>query len=188
MFRCAILICLLFVFISSSRLEADECFDIIQANAPIPDAEMQLLQPVVESSGSGVLSEYLPLRYTQIIVEVASRHGVSPQLVAALIKAESNFKTKATSSRGARGLMQLTPRTASRYQVAPHELYDPYKNIEAGVKHLKMLIQRYAGNLELAIAAYNTGEFAVDRYGGIPPFRTTRLFVKKVLRHYFASL
>jgi len=188
MFRCAILICSLFVFISSSRLEADECFDIIQANSPISDEELQLLQPIAGSPSRAALSQFLPLRYTEIILEIASKHGVSPQLVAALIKAESNFKSKATSNRGARGLMQLTPRTASRYRVAPHELYDPYKNIEAGVRHLKMLIERYAGNLELAIAAYNTGEFAVDRYGGIPPFRTTRLFVKKVLRHYFASL
>jgi soluble lytic murein transglycosylase-like protein len=188
MFRCAILICLLFVLFSSSRLEADDCFDIIQATAPISDAELKLLQPATQAQNPPVLSQFLPLRYTEIILEAASKHGVSPQLVVALIKAESNFKSKATSSRGARGLMQLTPRTASRYRVAPHELYDPHKNIEAGVKHLKMLIERYAGNLELAIAAYNTGEFAVDRYGGIPPFRTTRLFVKKVLRQYFASL
>jgi soluble lytic murein transglycosylase-like protein len=104
------------------------------------------------------------------------------------MKHESNFKAKATSNRGARGLMQLTPRTASRYKVSAHELYDPYKNIDAGVQHLRMLIDRYSGNLELAIAAYNTGEFAVDRYRGIPPFRTTRAFVKKVLQQYLAWL
>jgi soluble lytic murein transglycosylase-like protein len=78
--------------------------------------------------------------------------------------------------------MQLSPRTASRYQVSASELYDPYKNIETGIKHLKWLIARYSGDLKMALAAYNTGEFTVDRYGGIPPFRTTRYFVKKILQ------
>jgi soluble lytic murein transglycosylase-like protein len=126
-------------------------------------------------------ADVLPEKYAQIVVQLSTKYDVSWQLVASIMQAESNFKTRATSARGARGLMQLTPQTAARYQVSAKELYDPYKNIEAGIKHLKMLIDRYSGNLELAVAAYNTGEFAVDRYGGVPPFRATRYFVKKVL-------
>jgi soluble lytic murein transglycosylase-like protein len=161
------------------------CLDSSQAEAPF---DLELLRPAGVSEPIACAANLLSPRYGPLILDLAEKHGVSWQLVGALIKAESNFKSKVTSSRGARGLMQLTPRTASRYRVTATELYDPRKNIEAGIKHLKMLIERYSGNLELAIAAYNTGEFAVDRYRGIPPFRTTRQFVKKVLRQYFAWL
>jgi soluble lytic murein transglycosylase-like protein len=146
--------------------------------------ELELLRPAGVSQPIACAANFLPERYGPIVLDLSEKHGVSWQLVGALIKAESNFKSKVTSNRGARGLMQLTPRTASRYRVTAAELYDPRKNIEAGIKHLKMLIERYSGDLELAIAAYNTGEYAVDRYRGIPPFRTTRQFVKKVLRQY----
>ncbi len=165
-----------------SQAEGDS--EIVSA---LPAFDLELLRPAASKPITSP-ADFLPERYVSMISSLANKHGVSWQLVGALIKAESNFKSKVTSNKGARGLMQLTPRTASRYRVTPAELYDPYKNIEAGVKHLKMLIERYSGNLELAIAAYNTGEFAVDRYRGIPPFRTTRQFVKKVLRQYLAWL
>ena len=161
---------------------AEEFSESLTAGEPF---DVSLLSPASNPAPASLhVSRFVPHRYADMVLALATKHGVNWQLVAALMKAESNFQSKATSNKGARGLMQLTPRTASRYRVSAQELYDPYKNIEAGVQHLRMLIDRYSGNLELAIAAYNTGEFAVDRHRGIPPFRTTRLFVKKVLQQY----
>jgi soluble lytic murein transglycosylase-like protein len=183
MFRWSFLVCVLLLLISSGNAPASE--EPFEIGSSTEKFNVSLLAPADTAPKPIVIpSRFVPPRYAEMVLTLAAKHGVSWQLVAAVMKFESNFKSTATSSRGARGLMQLTPRTASRYKVSAHELYDPYKNIEAGVKHLKMLIDRYAGNLELAIAAYNTGEFAVDRHRGIPPFRTTRAFVKKVINQY----
>jgi|GEM_PF-2932328 len=161
--------------------------DMISPDDRFSTADLEAFRPAGVNQNSRAL-EVLPQRYEDMILELSAKYEISWQLVASLIQAESNFKARATSNRGACGLMQLTPQTASRYQVSEQELYDPYKNVEAGIKHLKMLLDRYSGDLELAIAAYNTGEFAVDRYGGIPPFPTTRSFVKKVLQQYLAHI
>lgn len=181
MFRWSVLICVL--LLSSGTAGAmDGSFEIVSSGSAF---DVSLLAPATDAPKPFVIpSRFVPPRYAEMVLTLAAKHGVSWQLVASVMKHESNFRPRATSSKGARGLMQLTPRTASRYKVSANELYDPHKNIEAGIKHLKMLIDRYSGNLELAVAAYNTGEFAVDRHGGIPPFRTTRAFVKKVLRQY----
>ena len=184
MFRWSMLICFL-LLVSGNVVASEESFEVPPSE---PLFDVHLLAPAQPLKPFVIASRFVPPRYAEMILTLAAKHGVSWQLVAAVMKHESNFRAKATSSRGARGLMQLTPRTASRYKVSPHELYDPYKNIEAGVKHLRMLIDRYSGNLELAIAAYNTGEFAVDKHRGIPPFRTTRAFVKKVLNYYLDLL
>jgi hypothetical protein len=122
--------------------------------------------------------------FSDIVVTTSEKYGVDWRLVAAVISAESSFNPRARSSKGARGLMQVMPRTAALYDVKPGELYNPRRNVEAGVRHLKMLQERYEGDLELAVAAYNTGEAAVDRHHGIPPYRVTRAFVKKVLSGY----
>ncbi len=114
------------------------------------------------------------------IREVATRYGVSPRLVAAIIEAESSFNPRAVSRRGARGLMQLMPATASYLAIT--DSFDPYKNIEGGVRHLRQLIDRFNGNLPLVLAAYNAGEGAVRRYGGVPPYRETRRYVARILR------
>ena len=180
MFRWSVLMCVLLLF-SGNAFATEESFEI---GSSIPKFDVSLFAPSDAPKPMVIASRFVPPRYAEMVLTLAAKHGVSWQLVASLMKHESNFKSRATSSKGARGLMQLTPRTASRYQVSAHELYDPYKNMEAGIKHLRMLIDRYSGNLELAIAAYNTGEFAVDRHRGIPPFRTTRAFVKKVLKQY----
>jgi soluble lytic murein transglycosylase-like protein len=173
------------LLVTGSLSGAEESYEIFPS---APTFDVALLAPPGASKPIIQPSQFVPARYAGMVLDLATKHGVSWQLVASLMKHESNFKSKATSNRGARGLMQLTPRTASRYRVSATELYDPYKNIDAGVRHLRMLIDRYSGNLELAIAAYNTGEFAVDRHRGIPPFRTTRIFVKKVLNQYLAWL
>lgn len=114
------------------------------------------------------------------IREVAVHYGLSPLLVAAIIEAESEFNPRAVSRRGARGLMQLMPRTASSLRV--EDTFDPYENIEGGVRHLRRLMDRFNGDLPLVLAAYNAGEQAVLVYGGIPPFPETRRYVARVLR------
>jgi soluble lytic murein transglycosylase-like protein len=119
----------------------------------------------------------------RLVREAADRHNVDPALVRAVIETESNWNSSAISRKGALGLMQLMPTTAQRFGVS--EFYSPQQNVEAGVKYLKTLLQRYDGNLDLALAAYNAGEGAVDRAHGIPAFRETRNYVQKVQNAYF---
>jgi soluble lytic murein transglycosylase-like protein len=120
----------------------------------------------------------------KIVREAAERHRVDPALVRAVIQAESNWNPKAYSHKGAGGLMQLIPTTARRY--GAFDLFDPQQNINAGVKYLRTLLERYNGNLDLALAAYNAGEGAVDRAHGVPSFRETRSYVQKVQNAYFS--
>src|SRR5256886_1594770 len=119
----------------------------------------------------------------KIVREAADRHRVDPALVRAVIETESNWNPKAWSHKGAGGLMQLIPTTAQRY--GAYDVFDPQQNIDAGVKHLKWLLERYNGNLDLALAAYNAGEGAVDKVHGVPAFRETRNYVQKVQNAYF---
>ncbi len=120
------------------------------------------------------------LRFDDLIRETAERHQVDVALVKAVIRTESYFNPNATSRVGASGLMQLMPQTARRYGVT--DLYSPRQNLEAGVRHLRYLLDRYPRQLHLALAAYNAGEGAVEKYRGIPPYPETRDYVKKVLR------
>jgi Transglycosylase SLT domain len=119
----------------------------------------------------------------KLVRESAERHNVDPALVRAVIQTESNWNPAAYSRKGAGGLMQLIPTTAQRY--GANDVFNPQQNIDAGVRHLKGLLERYNGNLELALAAYNAGEGAVDRAHGIPAFRETRNYVQKVQDAYF---
>jgi len=114
------------------------------------------------------------------IKEVAARHGVRADLVAAVIEAESDYNPRAVSRRGARGLMQLMPKTAASLGV--NDPFDPKANIEAGVKHLRAMMDRFDNNIPLALAAYNAGEVAVIKYRGIPPYRETRAYVNRILK------
>jgi soluble lytic murein transglycosylase-like protein len=119
----------------------------------------------------------------KIVREASDRHRVDPALVRAVIETESNWNPKAWSHKGAGGLMQLIPTTAQRY--GAYDVFNPQQNIDAGVKHLKWLLERYNGNLDLALAAYNAGEGAVDRAHGVPAYRETRDYVQKVQNAYF---
>jgi soluble lytic murein transglycosylase-like protein len=117
--------------------------------------------------------------YEDLIVEHATRQGVEPDLVRAVIQAESAFNPNARSSKGAMGLMQLMPATAAEYGVI--DPYDPTDNIRGGVAYLKSLLTRYDDRVELALAAYNAGPGAVERYGGtIPPYRETMDYVDRI--------
>lgn len=117
-------------------------------------------------------------RYDQIIEKAAAAHGVDAALVRALIQVESNYESRARSPKGAMGLMQLMPATARHYAV--RDPYDPVSNIEAGIRHLKSLLERFP--LALALAAYNAGEASVQRFRGVPPYQETRSYVDKILR------
>jgi len=119
----------------------------------------------------------------KLVRETSQRNNVDPALVRAVIETESNWNPKAYSHKGAGGLMQLIPTTAQRF--GAYDVFNPQQNVDAGVKYLKALLQRYNGNLDLALAAYNAGEGAVDRAQGIPSFRETRDYVRRVQDAYF---
>ena len=118
-------------------------------------------------------------KYSQIIDLTATKAGVDPYLVKAVVQVESSFNPNATSNKGAMGLMQLMPQTAKRFGVK--DPYKPEDNIKGGVKYLKLLLDRYDGNIGLTLAAYNAGEYAVEKHGGIPPFNETIQYVRKVV-------
>lgn len=119
--------------------------------------------------------------YDRLIRRYADEHGVDFALVKAVMQVESSFNPYAVSSKGARGLMQMMPETASRYGV--RDIYNPGENIRAGVQHLKYLSEAFNNKLYLVIAAYNAGENAVKQHGGIPPFEETQNYVRKVLQY-----
>lgn len=118
-----------------------------------------------------------------MIREVSARYRVDPALVRAVIETESNWKPSALSSKGAQGLMQLKPGTA--HELGVHNAFDPKQNLDGGVRYLRTLLERYNGDLDRALAAYNAGPHAVDRAGGVPQYRETRDYVQKVTDSYF---
>ncbi len=148
---------------------------ILPDEVPYPEP-VAVASPADESAPPGdTVMESTP--YGEIISAVSEAHGVDPLLVRALIQVESNYKPRARSRKGAMGLMQLMPSTARSYKV--RNPFDPRANIEAGIKHLKSLIDRWG--VELGLAAYNAGEGAVTRFNGIPPYRETRNYVSRIL-------
>lgn len=136
------------------------------------------------NSESAVLPSYSKNKnaFDAIIQQAAQRHGVPEGLLKAVMHTESGFNVHARSPVGAQGLMQLMPATARRFNVS--NAYDPHENIMAGARYLAWLTKRFNGNTSLALAGYNAGEGNVDKYGGIPPFRETQDYVKRVLSRY----
>jgi hypothetical protein len=116
------------------------------------------------------------------IVDSSARHGVDPVLIYSIMHRESAFKKMAISYKGARGLMQLMPATAARFGV--RNIFDPAQNIEAGTRYMRWLLNRFDGDVGLALAGYNAGEGAVDKYRGVPPYRETREYVKRISERY----
>jgi soluble lytic murein transglycosylase len=120
--------------------------------------------------------------YETLIHSTAKEHRMDPALIQAVIQAESNFDPYAVSRKGAQGLMQLLPQTA--WALSVQDPFDPRANIKGGTSYLRQLLDRFSGDLSLALAAYNAGEDAVRRYGGIPPYQETKQYVTKVLSLY----
>ena len=157
-----------------ARIEPDE----VPYPEPAP-AVTQQAAPVAPADAAQALAALDSTPYGEIIASMSQAHGVNPMLVRALIQVESGYQPKARSNKGAMGLMQLMPSTAKEYNV--RNPYEPKANIEAGIKHLKSLIDRFGGGVELALAAYNAGEGAVKKFNGVPPYRETRDYVSRIL-------
>jgi hypothetical protein len=119
-------------------------------------------------------------RIADLVDRLAPGYGIEPRLALAVIAVESNFDPRAISIKDARGLMQLLPKTAARFRV--HDAFDARDNVRGGLAYLRWLLAYYRGDVELAAAAYNAGEKAVDRYGGVPPYRETQDYVARVMR------
>lgn len=140
---------------------------------PAPQAEQR------PSSVSGRNAEHL---YHMFILQTACRYQVDPALIKAIIMAESGYNTKAVSKKGAKGLMQLMPKTA--YALGIEDIFDPHQNITGGVRYFKQMVNRFNGDVNLALAAYNAGSRNVRNYKGVPPFKATRYYIEKVLKYY----
>ncbi|HEX9203597.1 MAG TPA: lytic transglycosylase domain-containing protein, partial [Vicinamibacteria bacterium] len=141
----------------------------------VPDEVME--EVAAAPAGSGDLKE--------LATAAARRHGLDPGLVLAVVSVESAFRPEAVSRKGAQGLMQLMPATAASLGVK--DAFDPVENLDGGSRHLGSLLTLYGGDLVSALAAYNAGAGAVARHGGVPPYRETRAYVKKVLERYQAA-
>ena len=149
------------------------------------------LSPVLApATQAAVADDFIPLDIPQsgdrdldlIIFRVGEREGVDPRLIHAVIQQESKYDPDATSHAGAKGLMQLMPDTAKRFHC--DDLTDAACNVEAGTKYLKFLLKRFDGDVSLALAGYNAGEGSVDKYEGIPPYKETQNYVKKIVGNY----
>ncbi|HEX7154484.1 MAG TPA: lytic transglycosylase domain-containing protein [Thermoanaerobaculia bacterium] len=162
-----------------------------QTTAAPPPAPTFSLAPVFRFDGPHYLTQRTsrrqrrvrpaPSEFEALIRDAAVRHRLAPELVAAVARVESDFDPSTLSHKGARGIMQVMPETGKRFGIRhPDELFDPAQNIAAGTAYLAWLMSRYDGNLDLVLAAYNAGEGAVDRYRGIPPYRETQNYVRKV--------
>ncbi|HVW87384.1 MAG TPA: lytic transglycosylase domain-containing protein [Bryobacteraceae bacterium] len=166
---------------AESVVRADEkTGHLVRATVARPRAAVAQLN---ESGRSLAVADQADL--LQMIDRVAAEQGVESSLVHSVIRAESNYNAEAVSAKGAQGIMQLIPSTAKRFGV--DDAFDPQANVEAGVKYLKFLLDYYHDDYVRAIAAYNAGEGAVDKYKGIPPYRETLNYVYQVAKNLKAA-
>jgi soluble lytic murein transglycosylase-like protein len=164
------------------RVVEDEVVPVAEADEPaVPDAAT-----VAWQFADGQAVPATP--YGAEIYAAARRWQVNPQLVAEVVRVESAFDSAAVSAKGARGLMQLMPATARRFGLPERRLFDPASNLEAGTRYLRWLLDRFEGDVVRALAAYNAGEGTVDRYGGVPPFRETRDYLRRIYAGFGLAL
>lgn len=140
------------------------------------------LTQAIQSETSNITPVTNKSQILNIVSQVSQKYNVDEKLVQAVIKQESGFNAKAKSKAGAMGLMQLMPATAKRLGVK--DPYNPIQNIDGGVRYLKSMLDKYNGNIILALAAYNAGPGAVDKYSGVPPYAETQNYVKNILANY----
>ncbi|MFB3905499.1 MAG: lytic transglycosylase domain-containing protein [Acidobacteriota bacterium] len=172
------------VFAGSIQRYVDESGRVVFTNLGTDrSATAPALNPLLQAAAQAASSPASPEElYASLIEDAAGRYKISPDLVKAMIRVESNFNPDAVSNKGCKGLMQLLPDTAKRFGVK--DVFDPTQNVEGGVKYLRFLLDYFKNDLSLALAGYNAGENAVTRYKGIPPYRETRDYVKKVTALY----
>ena len=142
-------------------------------------------ESVVQGNSKDSIGRGARVDLDSLIRDLGRRFDVDPQLIHAVIRQESAYNVFAVSNKGAKGLMQLMPGTAERFGVK--DIFDPAENVRGGVKYLRFLMDRYPGDHRRALAAYNAGEGAVDRYDGIPPYRETQDYVERISRSYGLS-
>jgi soluble lytic murein transglycosylase-like protein len=169
--------------ITGHRAEGDTVFLSLKGGGEVGTPTSQLRGFVPDEVADEVAaSTGTRAELEALAADVARRHGLDPALVLAVASIESGFQPKAVSPKGAQGLMQLMPATAVSLGV--DDVFDPETNLEGGAQYLADLIALYGGDLTKALAAYNAGPGAVKRHGGVPPYRETRAYVKKVLERY----
>lgn len=155
-----------------------------ERRGPVPAVEPSLFKTAKEAMFGTERTGPGASKWSTIVDKYARQYHVPPKLVLAVIDAESDGNPRARSKVGAMGLMQLMPATARGLGFSSAKLYDPDTNIHAGVKYLSQLLEHYHGDVRKAVAAYNAGQGAVDKYGGVPPYKETRNYVRKVLANY----
>jgi soluble lytic murein transglycosylase len=148
-----------------------------------PTSSTQDFKLFLREAKKSLPSWYQSEKYDDLITEASERYGVSFPLIKAIIKAESDFDTRAVSKKGAMGLMQIMPENFKILGI--NDPFDPNQNINAGARYFKELYERFNGKLALSLAAYNAGPTAVDRYKTIPPYQETEEYVKRVLKYYY---
>lgn len=155
---------------------------LIPTAAPAPRSACRVLAPGPQTRPAGTARLRAPAEIRAIVEPLAARHALDAELVLSVIAVESAFDPQAVSPKNAQGLMQLIPATAERFGV--RDPFDPRQNVMGGVRYLAWLIERFDGELDHVLAAYNAGEGKVDRYGGIPPYPETQNYVRKVRQLY----